>query len=254
MDTVLEVTGLYKSFGGIVVADDVSLSIYKGEVVGLIGPNGAGKTSLFNMVSGLIHQDAGVISLNGRSIERLPVYKRARLGLSRTWQNIRLFPSLCVLDNLTISPRLYPGESILRGVFGAGALRQERERITERAFQQLEKVRLKDAARLLPTELSYGKQKLVSIARALMNDGECLLLDEPIAGVEGAAYEALKNVIRAEAKDGRAICIVEHNISFVRDLCDRVLFMFNGKIVNSGTIDELVAREDLASLYFGRES
>jgi ABC-type branched-subunit amino acid transport system ATPase component len=86
-----------------------------------------------------------------------------------------------------------------------------------------------------------------------MNDGDCLLLDEPIAGVEGAAYEALKNVIRSEARNGRGICIVEHNISFVRDLCDRVLFMFNGRIVNSGTIDELTARDDLAALYFGEE-
>jgi ABC-type branched-subunit amino acid transport system ATPase component len=121
-------------------------------------------------------------------------------------------------------------------------------------LKQLDKVRLVEAADRLPTELSYGKQKLVSIARALMNDGDCLLLDEPIAGVEGAAYEALKNVIRSEAKSGRAICVVEHNISFVRDLCDRVLFMFNGKILNSGTIDELMGRDDLAGLYFGSET
>jgi ABC-type branched-subunit amino acid transport system ATPase component len=159
-----------------------------------------------------------------------------------------------VLDNLIIAPRHYPGESILRAAFTPRVLREERKRIIERALKQLDKVRLVEAADRLPTELSYGKQKLVSIARALMNDGDCLLLDEPIAGVEGAAYEALKNVIRSEAKSGRAICVVEHNISFVRDLCDRVLFMFNGKILNSGTIDELMGRDDLAGLYFGSET
>ena len=252
--TLLEVRGLHKHFGGIVVANDVNLSINKGEVVGLIGPNGAGKTSLFNIVSGVVRPDAGAILLGGKAVERLPMHERARLGLSRTWQNIRLFRSLSVLDNLIIAARHYPGESILRATFGARFLRREREKIAERAYRQLEKVRLVGAAHRLPTELSYGKQKLVSIARALMNDGDCLLLDEPIAGVEGAAYEALKNVIRGEANEGRAICIVEHNISFVRDLCDRALFMFNGRIVDSGTIDELMARDDLTGLYFGREN
>jgi branched-chain amino acid transport system ATP-binding protein len=254
MTVVLEIAGLRKRFGGIVVANDVNLSVKKGEVVGLIGPNGAGKTSLFNIVSGFVTHDAGTIVLNGQSIERLPMHARARLGLTRTWQNIRLFPSLSVLDNLSIAPRYYPGESILRVAFGSKRLRDDRKRIIERAYEQLAKVRLVDAAARLPTELSYGKQKLVSIARALMNDGECLLLDEPIAGVEGAAYDALKSVIRNEAKSGRAICIVEHNISFVRDLCDRVLFMFNGKILNSGTMDELMSRDDLAGLYFGSET
>jgi len=254
MDTVLEIRDLQKRFGGIVVASNICLELAKGEVVGLIGPNGAGKTSLFNLISGFIRQDAGSIILNGRPVERLPMYARARLGLSRTWQNIRLFPSLSVLDNLVIAPRHYGGESFLRVAFDRASIKREHERITELAYQQLSKVHLVDAANRLPTELSYGKQKLVSIARALMNDGECLLLDEPIAGVEGAAYEALRNVIRSEAQNGRAICIVEHNITFVRDLCDRALFMFNGQIIESGTIEELTARKDLTELYFGSEA
>ena len=254
MDTVLEVRGLSKRFGGIVVASGIDLDLRKGEVVGLIGPNGAGKTSLFNLISGFILQDAGAIALNRQPIERLPMHARARLGLSRTWQNMKLFPSLTVLDNLMIAPRHYGGESILRVTFGRRSLARERDAIAACAFEQLRKVRLLDFARHFPMQLSYGKQKLVSIARALMNDGDCLLLDEPIAGVEGAAYEALRDVIRTEAQSGRAICIVEHNISFVRDLCDRVLFMFNGQIVDSGTLDQLVAREDLSKLYFGPHS
>jgi branched-chain amino acid transport system ATP-binding protein len=251
---VLQLSQLRKQFGGIVVANDVNLEIRAGEVVGLIGPNGAGKTSLFNILSGVVRQDSGTIVLKGRSIEGLPPHARARLGLSRTWQNIRLFPSLDVLDNLIVAPRHYGGESLLGVTLGTAAWKAEKARVRESAYQQLAKVRLVDAARRKPTELSYGKQKLVSIARALMNDGDCLLLDEPIAGVEGAAYDALRKVIRSEAEGGRAICIVEHNISFVRDLCDRALFMFGGKIVSSGSIDELMARDDLAGLYFGQDS
>lgn len=254
MSAVLQIHGLNKRFGGIAVADNIDLELRRGEVVGLLGPNGAGKTSLFNLISGFVRQDAGTILLKGQSIQRLPMPARARLGLSRTWQNIRLFPSLSVLDNLVIAPREYGGESFLRVAFDRASIRNEREKIVELAYHQLAKVRLVEAANRFPTELSYGKQKLVSIARALMNDGECLLLDEPIAGVEGAAYDALRSVIRAEARNGRAICIVEHNISFVKDLCDRVLFMFNGRIVESGTIEQLMARKDLTELYFGSDS
>src|ERR1700730_1339605 len=177
---VLQISQLRKQFGGIVVANDVNLEIRAGEVVGLIGPNGAGKTSLFNILSGVVRQDSGSILLNGRSIEGLPPYVRARPGLGRTWQNIRLFPSLDVLDNLIVAPRHYGGESLLGVDLSTAASRTERARLRESAYRQLEKVRLVDAARRKPTELSYGKQKLVSIARALMNDGDCLLLDEPI--------------------------------------------------------------------------
>ena len=116
---------------------------------------------------------------------------------------------------------------------------------------QLAKVKMLDAADRFPSELSYGKQKLISIARALMNDGNCLLLDEPMAGVEGPAYDAIKDLVRGEAEAGRAVCVVEHNISFVRDLCDSAVFMFNGRIMARGTVEDLVRNPDLTELYFG---
>ncbi len=252
MMPVIEIVDLCKRFGGIVVADHVQLTLGAGEIVGLIGPNGAGKTSLFNLVSGVVAPDAGSIYLNGTPVNGLPIHGRARLGLSRTWQTIRLFPSLSVLDNLLIAPRLYAGESLTNAVLAPRSLGRARKELEARAFQQLEKVRLADAAPRRPPELSHGKQKLVSLARALMNDGNCLLLDEPMAGVEGPAYEAIKEVIRAEARAGRAICVVEHNISFVKDLCAWAVFMFNGRIVSTGTVDTLIENEELAELYFGR--
>lgn len=251
MSPVLQLAGLHKRFGGIVVADDVNLSFAPGEIVGLIGPNGAGKTSMFNLVSGAVRSDRGSIYLNGKLVNRVSMHGRARLGLSRTWQNIRLFPSLTVLDNLLVAPRLYAGESIVKALFAPGLLARERERLTERAYLNLEKVRMLDAAHRKPMELSHGKQKLISLARALMNDGNCLLLDEPMAGVEGPAYDAIKEVVRNEAEAGRAICVVEHNIAFVRDLCDSAVFMFNGRIIRTGSVAELMQSKELVELYFG---
>ena len=251
MTAVLELTGLHKRFGGIVVADNVNLSFASGQIVGLIGPNGAGKTSLFNLITGVVKLDDGSIFINGKLVNRVPMHGRARLGLSRTWQNVRLFPSLSVLDNLLIGPRIYAGESIIKTVFAPGMLTRERKRLEERAYAQLEKVRMGDAAHRNPMELSYGKQKLISLARALMNDGNCLLLDEPMAGVEGPAHDAIMEVVRSEANAGRAICVVEHNISFVRDLCDWAVFMFNGQIIRTGSIEELMRSKELTELYFG---
>ena len=251
MSAVIELDGLYKSFGGIVVAEDVTIDIERGNILGLIGPNGAGKTSLFNLISGTVKPDAGDIRLNGVSINRLPVAERARLGLSRTWQNIRLFGSMTVLDNLLIGPREYEGESLWKTLFSAGRLRRRRDADTNRAFDLLESVGVRESWDKAVGDLPHGQQKLVGLARALMNDGDCLLLDEPMAGVEGQAYEAMQRVVREAAQAGRAVCVVEHNVSFIKDLCDHAVFMFAGRIIAAGTVDELIANEQLTELYFG---
>jgi branched-chain amino acid transport system ATP-binding protein len=236
---VIRTQALCKRFGGVVVADRIDLSLNGGRIVGLVGPNGAGKTSLFNLISGAIPADSGSVLLNGAPISKLPMHARARLGISRSWQHNRLFPSLTVLDNLLLAERRHPHRT------------REMAGTRERAMAQLEKVRMTDAAHRLPTELSYGKQKLISLARVLMNDGNCLLLDEPMAGVEGPAYDSIKAIVRDEAAAGRAVCVVEHNISFIKDLCDLAVFMFAGRIVQTGTIDEMVRSPQLTELYFG---
>jgi branched-chain amino acid transport system ATP-binding protein len=233
-----------KHFGGIVVADGISLEIGPGEILGLIGPNGAGKTTLFNLICGIHAPDKGEIWLHGQRLTRLPVYRRARLGIARTWQHIRLFPTLSVFDNLLMGPRRYAGESFF---FKKSLLQVERRR----AEAILARIGLAHARDKLPGELPFGQQKLVGLARTLMNDGEVLLLDEPMAGVEGQAYETMKQVVRDEAAAGRAVCVVEHNVSFIRDLCTRAVFMFNGGIEQAGTVEELLASEKLAELYFG---
>ncbi len=251
MSTIVEVENLHKSFGGIVVAADVDLCFEAGEIVGLIGPNGAGKTSLFNLISGVIAPDAGSIRLRGHRVDRLPMHHRARIGLARTWQNTRMFHSMSVLDNLLVATRRYPGESLARIAFRRRSVDAHRREATQKACALLERVGLADKMHEMAAELSYGQQKRAGLARALMSDAACLLLDEPMAGVEGQAYETVVRVIREEARAGRAVCVVEHNISFVRDISDRAVFMFNGCVLASGSVEELTRNAQLTDLYFG---
>jgi ABC-type branched-subunit amino acid transport system ATPase component len=251
MTVVLRIENLNKAFGGIVVADQVNIEIAKGEILGLIGPNGAGKTSLFNLISGVLKPDSGRIYLNGSRIDGLPLYRRARNGIARTWQNMLLFTTMTVMENLLIAPRSYPGESIFKLTLARDSVRKAEDEARLRAMSILERVGLSAAADAMVTDLPFGHQKLIGLSRALMNDGELLLLDEPMAGVEGAAYETMQRVVRQEAEAGRAVCVVEHNVSFIKDLCTRAVFMSNGRILQAGTVDELLASKVLTDLYFG---
>jgi branched-chain amino acid transport system ATP-binding protein len=248
---MLEIKGLSKSFGGIVVAQDIDLVMRPGRILGLIGPNGAGKTSLFNLVSGVYAPDAGAITLDGAPLDRLDLHERARRGLSRTWQHVRLFPSLTVLDNLIIGAREYPAESMVTLMLSPGKIRKSREAARAKALDVLARIGLSDTADKSIADLSYGQQKLVGVARALMNDGRCLLLDEPMAGVEGQAYEAMQKIVREVAASGVAVCVVEHNVAFIRDLCDEAVFMFQGRILARGSVTDLIANPQLTELYFG---
>lgn len=248
---VLRIERFCKRFGGIVAADDVSLAVRAGEVVGLIGPNGSGKTTLFNLVTGILPADSGSLFIDGTRAEHLPVHDRAALGIARTWQHTRLFASLSLADNLIIAARVYPGEKLTNIYFRPRAVRNVERAARERAMNLLTTVGLAHRADALPTELSYGQQKLVGLCRALMNDGQCVLLDEPMAGVSGSIFERITEVVRAQASAGKAIVIVEHNVSFVRELCSRAVFMFGGRIIAAGPLDTLIADPNLTQLYFG---
>ena len=188
MTQVLRTENLHKRFGGIVVSDNINLTIDRGEILGLIGPNGAGKTSLFNLISGVLKPDSGHIFLNGAAVDDRPLYQRARLGVARTWQNMLLFRTMTVMENMLIAPREYAGESILRVTFSPGRMRAEERIARERAMSILARMGLTHTASDMVTDLPFGQQKLIGLARTLMNDGPLLLLDEPMAGVEGAAY------------------------------------------------------------------
>jgi branched-chain amino acid transport system ATP-binding protein len=247
---ILRLESVCKRFGGIVVADNISLSLHAGDVLGLIGPNGAGKTTLFNLISGLFQPDAGQIYLEGRLLSG-PLHRRARAGVARTWQHMRLFRSMSVLENMLVAPRDYPGESMLRSMAGTSAVRRAETAARTRAMRILERIGLAHAANSIVVDLPFGQQKLIGLARALMNDGRCLLLDEPMAGVEGSNYETMQRVVRDEAAAGRAICVVEHNVSFIKDLCTEAVFMSYGRILQRGSVQDLTRSRALTELYFG---
>lgn len=251
MADVLVVEALNKRFGGIVVADNIDLRLEAGRVLGLIGPNGAGKTSLFNLICGVVRPDSGRITLDGASIEALPIRNRARRGLARTWQNLRLFPALTVLDNLMLGPTNYSADRLVDVLVRPGAVGRREREARDRAFAILERTGLADIAGKPIQDITFGQQKLVGVARAMMNDAKCLLLDEPMAGVEGQAYALIQKAVRDIAASGVAICVVEHNVAFIRDLCDEGVFMFAGKVLARGGVETLIADPQLTELYFG---
>jgi branched-chain amino acid transport system ATP-binding protein len=248
---MLEIKRLSKSFGGIVVADNIDLSLQAGRILALIGPNGAGKTSLFNLVSGVHTPNAGGVTLDGRPLDGLTLHERARRGLARTWQHVRLFPSLSVIDNILIGARVYPAEALLTLMFQPARIRAAAEAARAKADDILARMSLSRMADKSIGDLPYGQQKLIGVARALMNDAKCLLLDEPMAGVEGQAYETMQSIVREVAASGVAVCVVEHNMAFVRDLCNEAVFMFQGRILARGSVADLIASPELTELYFG---
>jgi branched-chain amino acid transport system ATP-binding protein len=251
MAPVLQISGLNKSFGGIRVAKDVELTLEAGRVLGLIGPNGAGKTSLFNLALGIVKPDSGSVRLNGQPLDKLPTFKRVRLGLARTWQHVRLFPSLTVLDNLLVGTEEYPGEDLGQILFRPGAVRRHLASSLDRAHDILRRCGLEGCAEQTMGDLPYGRQKLVGVARALMGGAKCLLLDEPMAGVEGQFYVSMQKVVRDVAASGVAVGVVEHNVGFIRDLCDEGVFMFAGEILARGSVADLMSDPALTELYFG---
>jgi ABC-type branched-subunit amino acid transport system ATPase component len=239
MSVVLDVQGLGKNFDGVRALSNFSCYVRPGEIVGLIGPNGAGKTTFFNVLSGFLAPESGTILFKGKDIGGLSPYRITRLGISRTFQNLRLIRQISVLDNVLLSFQDQPGET-LRYVFFNGRRCREQEKTNRMiALALLDEMGLAQKAVDAAEALSYGQQKLLAIVCCLVAQSEILLLDEPIAGIAPEMTERILEVIRGLPAKGKSVVLIEHNIDAVMQVCDRVLFMDAGAKVCEGTPEEV---------------
>jgi len=236
---LLEAAGLRKCFDGVKALADFSCAIQEREILGLIGPNGAGKTTLFNVLTGFIPSDGGIATFKGTNLLRLPPYKIARVGVARTFQNLRLIRRLSAIDNILLSFQNQRGER-LRNVFfrRRASVRQEAEN-RKAALALLKDVGLTEKANDPAEALSYGQQKLLSLVCCLATGAELLLLDEPVAGIAPEMTERILAAIRSLPDKGKSVVLIEHNLDAVMQVCDRVIFMDAGTKVSEGTPQEV---------------
>lgn len=251
--SLLIARNLSKHFGGVVALSGFHLAIEPGDLLGLIGPNGAGKTTAFNLLTALLAPSAGEIRFNGADITRTSPEARARLGMTRTFQNIRLFEDLTVRQNVMAGAHAAEGAPALHSIFGTPRHRRCERRIREVAEQALERTGLADFADRRASALAYGDRRRVEIARALASAPRLMLLDEPAAGMNEREKGALSDLIRQlNEGDGLSIVLVEHNVRMVAALCRRLVVMNKGEILAEGATDDVLRLPEVAEIYLGR--
>lgn len=246
-EVLLHINHLNKSFGGLRVANDVSLDLRAGIITTLVGPNGAGKTTLFNMITGHLQPDSGSIEWLGRSIIGKSHWQIARGGIARTFQDLRLFDNMTVEENIMTvmepSPWLWqPG--------GKLSLQRRRRKVEE----ILEKTNLAPMAKSKAMDLAYAERKFLSLARVMAADAKIWLLDEPASGLDRGSYELFLSLLRKEVAMGVTVCIIEHNLDIVVSISDRIAFLDQGTLLAEGEPTEILNDPKLAAIYFGERA
>ena len=252
---LLDVKKLTKNFGGLTAVSDVTLELNEGELVGLIGPNGAGKTTLFNLLTGVYEPSEGTVTLDGHLLNGKPPYKIATLGLSRTFQNIRLFKDLTVLDNVLIAFGNHHKPHVLASFFRLPAFYKNEEELKAKALELLAIFDLDKEAETLAKNLAYGQQRRLEIVRALATEPKILFLDEPAAGMNPQETAELTALIRRIKNEFNiTIMLIEHDMSLVMEVTERIYVLEYGRLIAHGTPDEIKNDKRVIEAYLGGEA
>jgi branched-chain amino acid transport system ATP-binding protein len=248
---ILQLKSVSKTFGGLTALKDVSMSVRRGEICGVIGPNGAGKSTLFGAIAGSVMPTSGQIILAGKDITRVPMYKRNRLGVVRTFQLAHIFETMTVEDNIVVGAEDHSRLKLFEAMTHIGSFRAGIAASRKYAAAVMELVGVDALAQTPAGQLTFGQQRLVATGRALASSPQLLLLDEPAAGLSGGDIDALGRAIRDARDRGATVLLVEHNMDVIMQLCDHIVVMHLGEKIGDGTPEDVRRSERVLEAYLG---
>jgi branched-chain amino acid transport system ATP-binding protein len=251
MALFLDIKKLTKRFGGLVAVADVDIKIREGEIISVIGPNGAGKTTVFNMVTGFYRPDHGSIRFNGQELSGLQTHEITRAGIARTFQNIRSFPGMTVMENLIVARQCRAKGGLAGAILRTSFIKQEEMADQKKLLGLLEFFSLHGSQNLKASALAYGEQRRLEIARALATDPRLLLLDEPTAGMNPRESESIMELISRLRKLAITIILIEHNMNVVMEISERIVVLDHGVKIAEGTPKEIQTNEAVIKAYLG---